>query len=137
MERYKEADLNELSVNFAGQYIDEKFKSGRDVEKALVLNCIAHGFFMGARHAEDTDNLNTMKTAWIRFKGLFTDDYLPLYPASDTKWIEKHADKAALYYIKKKRYERMSFGEKALIQSTVALGFKRGFQDRYAVPRAP
>lgn len=130
MQRKAEAELNEVAAQAAGRYITEKFKQGREIEKNLILNSYAHGFFMGARHCEATHNLGTFGIAWIKLKGLFTGDYLPVYPTMDDDWIESHGIRAGNFYVKQMKYHRMNLLEQTLVRASIGMGFKKGFVSR-------
>jgi len=51
-----EVDLNKVSIDAGTYYIEKKFKGAPITETQLVLNSVAHGFFMGYRKAEETFN---------------------------------------------------------------------------------
>lgn len=113
MKNMKEADLTSACVHYAGKYVDEKFKNGSVVEKNLVVNCLAHGFYMGRRFAEKGKN---SILAAILF-----------WNTGDEDWVMKHSIKAGKYYLKKTGYLKLEWAEQALIRSTVSTGFRAGF----------
>ena len=121
MERLSEVKLQDLAVNFAGAYIEAKFKNGRDIEKSLILNTVAHGYYIGARRAEEI----FAEKWWRIFSFLIPDPQ----EWRDTK-IDQDAIKASKVYIRKKRYQKMSFGELALIRASLCTGFNAGFRKR-------
>lgn len=130
MEKINTAELNETSAKFAGEYIKDHYKSSNAVTKSLVVNTIAHGFYMGARHLEKFANMTPLEQNLYRIKCLFTNDYLPLYPAMDERWIERQSVKAAQEYLTKKNYDGLSWEQKALIKACVSTGFISGVKYR-------
>lgn len=116
MERMKEVELTGASLKFSGQYVKDKFPKGRDIERNLVMNTTAHGFFMGARDIEKRQARPTWKF-WIK-KDL------------DEEALLMESIKASQYYVKKKSYGKVPFGQLALIKSTVAYGFREGYAYR-------
>lgn len=113
MNKISEAELTKQSVQFAGKYVEEKFKNGSLVEKSLVVNSLAHGFYIGARHQQKSRG-----SLWARIVSHIVGDDLD----------EAHALKAANYYLKKKGYTKLEFAEQALIRACVATGFRNGAQ---------
>lgn len=110
------AELNNESAKFAGTYVERAFRKGRETEKHLVLNCVAHGFYMGARHYE------TAVMAPNFFRRL-----LGCKPLDDTAlWNE--SVKAANYYLRRRGYwGKLPMSELALMRSTLSYGFREGY----------
>jgi hypothetical protein len=120
LSRLNEAELNNESVKFAGKYVEQRFQNGRDVEKHLVLNCVAHGFYMGARHCETV----TFRPQ-ISLKRL-----LGVGNIDEPEEVWNESIKASNYYIAKKKYSKLSMGDLALVRATVSYGFREGCQWR-------
>lgn len=113
IEKMKEVDLVNISVKFSGDYVMDKFKTGRDIEKALVLNTVAHGYFMGVRFNEEARNEPKWKF-WKKKVAL-----------SDEELIHESIY-AAKAYIIEKQYQNLPFERAALIKATLGYGFKAG-----------
>lgn len=116
--RMNEAELNNESARFAGTFVEKHFKSGAETEKQLVMNCVAHGFYMGARHYEKTVGRFRF---WSFLRGV--------EPLSAEK-LYRESQKASRYYVKKKGYRKLNIHEQALICATVSTGFEGGYQWR-------
>jgi hypothetical protein len=116
MERLTDVEVTDRSVKFAGDYIEKKFKKGRDTEKSLVLNCSAHGFFMGVRHVENVKNKPRWKF-WVLTK--WSDEELQL-----------ESIKAAKTYVREKGFKKLDIGTSALIRAVVGNGFINGVRYR-------
>lgn len=120
LRRMPEGDLNALAVKRAGEYVEQRMKGGTDATRHLVLNSVAHGFWMGARFAEKTyrEHLHHV-VPWLR--------PLDRYPEA---WIERHAKKASDQYMRSKNFSPLNSGEKALVKATVMVGFEGGYRWR-------
>lgn len=114
MERIAEAEAQNFSVKFAGNYVLKKFKNGKDVEKHMVLNIVAHGHYMGIRFAEQLYSRRFFKVT---------------APWDEEKLIEE-ANRAAKTYLVAKSYTRLNTYEQALIRASLSHGFKNGFRFR-------
>lgn len=116
MKRLPEVDVQNKSVSFAADYIEKKFKKGRDSEKSLVLNTTAHGFYMGTRHVESSIGAHKLKF-WVQ-----------------RSWTQEEmvneGIKAAQSYIRAKGYKKLDFGTLALIRACISSGFRSGMQWR-------
>lgn len=115
MIRLPEIDLTEKSVKYAGDYVNSKFKTGRDIEKNLVLNSLAHGFFTGARYVESCHNKPLWKF-WVK-----------------TKWSDEElvnqGIKASAYYLKK-RFRKVDFMTFNLVKASNCNAFCDGVRFR-------
>lgn len=111
MKKLSESIITERAVKYAGAYVDARFKNGSPSEKNLVLNTLAHGFYMGSAYADK------IRRSWWR----------RLFPVEQSSaWAEKHGLKAAKVYLRKKGYLKLDWTEQALIRATVAKGFEAG-----------
>jgi hypothetical protein len=110
----KESDLTAESVKFAGEYTDKHFKNGSNSEKSLFVTSLAHGYYMGRRHAE-----KSLKSFWVK-----------LFPSRGSdEWVQSHAIKAGNFYLKKKNFLKFGWTEQALIRAAVSTGFRQGYAD--------
>ncbi len=109
----KEVDLTDLAAKFAGEYVSERFKKGTEIEKHLILNSLAHGYFMGARWTEDRLTLK-----WYH-------RFIPVKIPSPSDLVAESI-KAAAYYLKKKDMLKLEFAQQALIKATLCKGFQEG-----------
>lgn len=112
MKALTKVDLTDQAVRFAGDYIDKKFKNGRETEKSLILNTVAHGYFMGARHVENIVNKPSWMF-WIKKKVEYSK-------------LDDESVKAAKAYIKKKGFKQLDFSTSALIKASLGVGFREG-----------
>jgi hypothetical protein len=109
------AELHNISVKFSGEYINNRFKNGSDVEKHLVLNTIAHGFCMGARFRE-----TAFKKTWKFWEK----------PPKTEEDIVNHSVRAAKDYILKKGMVGLPVDKNFLVRATVSYGFREGYNWR-------
>lgn len=114
------AELNNVSARFAGAYIETAFRKGREVEKQLVLNCVAHGYYMGARNFEDI----LLRPRWWRV--LFGK---PRGPLADVGLFHESV-KAGRFYLKRKGYLKLAMADQSLILASVTYGFREGYSWR-------
>lgn len=110
-----ESDIIASSVKFASSYMRDRFRGGSKVEESLVINSIAHGYYMGAKH-----RYSSRRSIWSWFrKTEVTSDY-----------IDKHAQKASNFYLKKFGYTKLEWSNQALIRACVAIGFRHAYEER-------
>lgn len=120
----REVDLSAAAAKFAGAYVDEKFKTGSDTEKSLVLNTLAHGYYMGARHCE-----KFYASKWQGFLGLEKR----VAPRKHDDLV-KESIRASKFYLQKKGFLKLEFATQALIKATLSRGFQEGFTVREGNP---
>lgn len=112
MVKIRDGELADLSANFAGKYVEKNFQRGAETSKWLVLNCVAHGYYMGVRHAEKIYN----RTFFAK-KPPLSDDAL-----------DKESLHAANYYLTKKNLTNLDWSQQALVRATVAHAFSEGIR---------
>lgn len=120
MARLNEAELTDMAAKYASEYIFERFKTGRDIEKSLILNTVAHGYYMGARRYEE---VSTPKWWWFFIKPMVKTERLVDYKGA----LDRDSVKASRAYIKAKKYQNMSFSELALVRASLCGGFVVGY----------
>lgn len=109
--RMKEIDLQAASASFAGEYTKTRMRGGALVENNLLLNCAAHGFYMGARFLEARK-----KRWWSR--------------ESMTEVMStREASKAAEFYIRH-RLQGLNPDQDAIARIAVTKGFTQGIKFR-------
>lgn len=129
MLKMREVDLSDSAVKYAGNYIADHFKKGSEVDKHLILNTIAHGFFMGARWREKLHNYHVgWKTIFRAFTKVDPEGKIP------DEMLVRESIKASTYYLKKKEYSKLEFASQALIRASLSKGFQEGFRFRESSP---
>lgn len=121
MTRMTEASLVEASTKYATEFVGAKFKQGTDIEKSLVLNGGAHGYYMGVRHFENCLNRPWWKF-WVKRLTVWPEDKLI-----------NESIKGANAYIKA-RYRKLDFVTVNLIRAVVSGGFREGLRAREQGP---
>jgi hypothetical protein len=114
----READLNEMASNFAGGYVEHKWKSGDNLDRQFVLNIIAHGFSMGVREYEQ----------WLYPKWYQCIFGNPRH-LSDVE-ISKRTYRRARAYLKKHNLLFLSMPRLALARASFSIGFRGGMDYR-------
>lgn len=116
MKKLDNVDLTDEAVKFAGEYISTKFKNGAVIEKHMVLNTVAHGYYMGAIESSKAPSWWQV-SFWI--SKTITDE-----------WVTTESIKAATFYLKKKKFKRLGFAQQALIKASLCYGFQHGYRSR-------
>lgn len=119
--RKHEVQVTDLAVKFAGNYIEDHFKSGTEVERHQVMNTLAHGYYMGLRHAEKL----ALPRSFEKLRRLLRIKRWPEFEA-----LVAISNNAAAHYMRSKRYERLAPSENAFIRASLSQGFRVGFLAR-------
>jgi hypothetical protein len=115
----KDMELQQESVDFSAKYIEKNFKNANMVKKNLVLNTIAHGYYMGKRHSE---NLETgEKKSILQFL-----PWLKKQRNLTEKELVSESNGAAREYLSVKQMNGLPMEEKSLIFSSIVKGFQEG-----------
>lgn len=109
-----EAQLNNLAANFAGKYVEQKWKHGNELDRQLVLNILAHGFVMGVRACEKLWAPRWYDKFFERSK--FTKDRL-----------ETLLLKNSSAYMGAKKLETLQTAKLCLCRACFSIGFREGF----------
>lgn len=120
MKKLDDVNITDEAVKFAGEYVSEKFKSGAGIQKHLVVNTVAHGYYMGAIERR---RFNTGYNLWYRLM----DKY---FKKDENTWLNEESIKAANFYLKKKKFQRLNFAEQALIKASLCYGFQHGYRSQ-------
>lgn len=108
----KEVDINEQAVQFAGRYVNERMKANAgQFERQTVLNCVAHGYFMGYRWRQRVAN------RW----------FFKVSNPAPKDFLLKHSNEAAKFYVRVNKLKKLSWEQQAMVKASVSIGFEKGY----------
>lgn len=121
MKKLPEVDVQNRAADFAGKYLDAHFKKGDDIARNIVLNSVAHGFWMGAKYFEKKSERSFLG---IVFEKKWTDEEL-----------NEESIKAAKYYLRKGTKSKYDMGTASLVKACISHGFSNGLRWRELLER--